>query len=45
MPDAIFLTPADANPQGPLRIVAPADWPSLCGGSYQWVELVRSIGT
>ncbi len=43
--DAIFLTPAGADPRGPLRMAAPADWQSLCGGSYQWVELVRSIGT
>jgi hypothetical protein len=42
--DAIFLTPADADPQGPLRAVAPSAWPSLCAGRYQWVELVRSIG-
>jgi hypothetical protein len=38
--DAIFLTPAAADPQGPLSEVPPADWPSLCGRGYQWVELV-----
>jgi hypothetical protein len=38
--DAIFLTPADTDPQGPLRIAAPADWRSLCGRSYQWIELI-----
>jgi hypothetical protein len=42
--DAIFLTPAGADPQGPLRAAAPGAWPSLCGRRYQWVELVRSIG-
>jgi hypothetical protein len=42
--DAIFLTPARADPQGSLRVAAAGDWPSLCGRSYQWVELVRSIG-
>jgi hypothetical protein len=41
---AVFLTPAGANPEGPLRDVAVADWSSLCGRSYQWVELARSIG-
>ncbi len=38
--DAIFLTPADTDPRGPLRIAAPVDWRSLCGRTYQWVELV-----
>ncbi|MGP0101906.1 MAG: hypothetical protein ACLPUT_09860 [Solirubrobacteraceae bacterium] len=42
--DAIFLTPARANPQGTLREAAPSAWRTLCGRSYQWVELVRSIG-
>jgi hypothetical protein len=42
--DAIFLTPADTDPQGPLRTTAPAAWQSLCGRGYQWIELVRSIG-
>jgi hypothetical protein len=42
--DAIFLTPADTDPQGPLLTAAPGDWRSLCGRRYQWVELVRSIG-
>ncbi|MGA2454407.1 MAG: hypothetical protein ABSG93_12895 [Solirubrobacteraceae bacterium] len=40
--DAIFLTPAGAAPQGTLRVAAPSRWQSLCGRSYQWVELVRS---
>jgi len=42
--DAIFLTPAHVDPQGSLHVAAAGDWPSLCGRSYQWVELVRSIG-
>jgi hypothetical protein len=42
--DAIFLTPAGADPQGTLRVLAPSRWRALCGRSYQWVELVRSIG-
>jgi len=41
---AVFLTPANTNPQGPLRSAAAADWPSLCGRVYQWVELVPSVG-
>jgi hypothetical protein len=42
--DAIFLTPAKADPEGALRAVAPPRWHTLCGRSYRWVELVRSIG-
>jgi hypothetical protein len=42
--DAINLAPAGVDPQGPPRTVEPSAWPSLCGGRYQWVELVRSIG-
>jgi hypothetical protein len=42
--DAIFLTPADADPRGPLRTVEPSAWRRLCGERYEWVELVRSIG-
>ena len=42
--DAIFLTPAGADSQGALRVAAPSGWRSLCGRSYQWVELVPSIG-
>jgi hypothetical protein len=40
--DAIFLTPARTDPQGPLRTAAPSHWRALCGRSYQWVELVRA---
>ncbi len=42
--DAIFLTPARTDPQGPLRAAAPARWRSLCGHAYQWVEIVPSLG-
>ncbi len=38
--DAIFLTPA-ASGSAPTLISAPAaHWRSLCGRSYQWVELL-----
>jgi hypothetical protein len=40
--DAIFLTPAATDPRGSLRTAAPARWRSLCGRSYQWVEVVRA---
>ncbi|MGD0453846.1 MAG: hypothetical protein ABSB69_09625 [Solirubrobacteraceae bacterium] len=43
--DAINLAPADTDPRGPLRAVAPAQWRALCGRRYQWVELVRRQGT
>jgi hypothetical protein len=42
--DAILLTPARSDPQGPLRAAVPSSWRTLCGRSYQWVELVPSIG-
>jgi hypothetical protein len=38
--DAVFLTPADIDPRGPLRAAATANWQSLCGRAYQWVELI-----
>jgi hypothetical protein len=38
--DAIFLTPAGSDPQGPLRSASAAAWQSLCGRAYRWVELV-----
>ena len=37
--DGVLVAPAGAAPA--LRSVAAADWRSLCGASYQWVELVR----
>ena len=39
---AMFLTPARAAGQDPLRVVAPSRWRSLCGRSYDWIEVVRS---
>jgi hypothetical protein len=42
--DAVFLTPAGGEAEGPLRTAAPANWASLCGRRYQWLELVPSIG-
>ena len=36
----ILLTPADAPAQQPFVSVAPARWRSLCGRSYQWIEIV-----
>ena len=36
----IFLTPAEAPAEQPLLAVAPARWRSLCGRSYQWIEIV-----
>jgi len=40
--DAILLTPAKADPQGPLRTVAPSSWHTLCGARYQWIEVTRA---
>jgi hypothetical protein len=40
--DAIFLTPASTDPQGPLRTAEPARWRTLCGRRYQWIEIVRA---
>jgi hypothetical protein len=36
----VFLTPVSAPAQQPLVMVAPARWRSLCGRSYQWIEIV-----
>ncbi len=38
--DAVFLTPASTPAQGTLRAVPAASWHELCGGRYQWVELL-----
>jgi hypothetical protein len=35
-----FLTPAAAPAEQPLFAVAPARWRSLCGRSYEWVEII-----
>ncbi len=39
--DAVFLTPAGAGGQDTLRAVPAADWRSLCGRVYDWIEVVR----
>jgi hypothetical protein len=39
--DYIFLTPAGAAGQEALRVATPADWRSLCGRAYDWIEVVR----
>src|SRR5262249_33722585 len=39
---AMFLTPVRAAGQDPLRVVPPSRWHSLCGRSYDWIEVVRS---
>jgi hypothetical protein len=38
--DAIFLTPARSGSAPTLRSLPAARWRSLCGASYQWVELL-----
>ncbi|HEY2283280.1 MAG TPA: hypothetical protein VGH60_06995 [Solirubrobacteraceae bacterium] len=38
----IFLTPAHARDVDTLLVVAPARWRSLCGGRFDWIEVVRS---
>ncbi|HWJ50629.1 MAG TPA: hypothetical protein VNR42_06380 [Solirubrobacteraceae bacterium] len=38
--DAIELTPASEPSGGVLRDVAVSRWRSLCGGNYEWVELI-----
>ncbi len=37
----VFLTPAHAREVDTLRIIAPARWRSLCGGRYDWIEVVH----
>ena len=39
--DGIFLTPAGAAGGETLRMVPAADWRSLCGRAYDWIEVVR----
>ena len=34
--------PPKAPVQAPLQVVAPDRWSSLCGHSYEWIEVVRS---
>jgi len=38
----VFLTPAAAPMQQPLLAVAPGRWRSLCGRTYEWIELVTA---
>jgi|HubBroStandDraft_2_1064218.scaffolds.fasta_scaffold00459_8 hypothetical protein len=38
--NAIFLTPASAQSAPTLRAVSALQWQSLCGRSYQWIEVV-----
>jgi hypothetical protein len=39
--DSIFLTPAGAGSQATLRVTPAARWRSLCGGRFEWIEVVR----
>jgi hypothetical protein len=39
--DSIFLTPAGAGGQATLRVTPAAQWRSLCGGRFEWIEVVR----
>jgi hypothetical protein len=36
----VYLTPAAAPAEQPLLAVAPTRWRSLCGRSYEWIEIV-----
>jgi hypothetical protein len=42
--DYIFLTAAGAAAQQTLRVATPADWRSLCGRVYDWIEVVPAVG-
>jgi len=37
----VFLLPADAPDVDTLRAIPPARWRTLCGGRYDWIEVVR----
>ena len=37
----IYLTPADAPDTDTLHVVPPAQWQSLCGRRYDWIEVTR----
>jgi hypothetical protein len=41
--DAIFLTPAAEHP-GALRLSGARSWRGLCGGRYEWAELLSPRG-
>jgi hypothetical protein len=36
----LFLTPASAAAQQPLRGASPSGWRELCGRPYEWIEVV-----
>jgi hypothetical protein len=40
--DSIFLTPAGAGAGATLHVTSAARWRSLCGGRFEWIEVVRS---
>jgi hypothetical protein len=40
--DGIFLTPDGLAGRDALESVPAADWRSLCGHAYDWIEAVRS---
>jgi hypothetical protein len=40
--DGIFLTPDGFAGRDALQIVPAADWRSLCGHAYDWIEAVRT---
>ena len=35
--------PPAADPQGPLRVAAPALWRTLCGRQYEWIEIALRV--
>jgi hypothetical protein len=37
----VFLTPARAREVDSLRVTPPARWRTLCGGRFDWIEVVR----
>jgi hypothetical protein len=37
----IYATPADAPDVDRLRVTPPAQWRTLCGGRFDWIEVVR----
>jgi hypothetical protein len=39
--DSIFLTPVGAESQATLHVTPAAQWRSLCGGRFEWIEVVR----
>jgi hypothetical protein len=38
--DGIFLTPDGSTARDTFQIVSAADWASLCGHTYAWIEAV-----